>query len=477
MIQEQKNQTRKRSAYLIGIKGVGMTALAQHLKARGFDVSGSDTHEKFFTDAVLRRHRIPFAEGFSARNVPGKAELVVASSAYNDKNPEVKEARRRGYRILSYAQALGELFNKKYGIAVCGSHGKTTTAALLGFVFQKAGLRPDVMVGSEVPQFRGNALALGGKHFIAETDEYQNKFRYFKPKTILLTNIDYDHPDYFASPAAYRNTFHNFIKRLPKGGLLVACGDDAEVCKILQATRAKITVYGLGQDYSHIRANKTIRTCWIGRNVRVRNGRWQFDAYRSDTRFGSFTLRIPGRHNVLNALGVIALASAYGIKREIVRMALAGFRGTRRRFEYRGKYRGAMLTDDYAHHPAEIKATLKAARELYPKKRIIAVFHPHTYTRTKVLLGDFAKAFADADEVIVLDIYGSAREKHGGVSSKDLVRLASASHANIRSIPTIPRSALYLKKRLKKGDILLTLGAGDVWKLHTVLTGEVDKPF
>ncbi|MDO8557602.1 MAG: UDP-N-acetylmuramate--L-alanine ligase [bacterium] len=495
MTKTRKKQYTAARAYLIGIKGVGMTALAQHLASRGFRVSGSDTNEKFFTDAVLKRHHIPFTEEFSARNVPGDVRFVVASSAYTAKNPEVKEARKRGYKIFSYAHALGELFNEKHGIAVCGSHGKTTTSALLGYVFQKAEKRPNVMTGSEVPQFRGNALMGSGEHFIAEADEYQNKFRFFDPKTILLTNIDYDHPDYFSDVAAYRRVFRNFIGRLPKSGLLVVCSDDAEARKILPATRAKIITYGLDEDYFHIRAhpvrsrtrtasatsngvNKNVTNVdvhWIAREVKVKNGRWQFNAYRNNELFGSFFLRIPGRHNVLNALGVIAASRAHGIKKDIIQRALREFRGTRRRFEYKGIYHGALLIDDYAHHPAEIKATLKAARELYPKKRIIAVFHPHTYTRTKALLGDFAKSFSDADEVIVLDIYGSAREKQGGVSSKELVKRASVWHKHIRHIATIPRAVLYFKKRLKKGDVLIAMGAGDVWKVHKGLVPHLSR--
>lgn len=473
-------------AYLIGIKGVGITALAQILKARGYAVSGSDVHEKFFTDAVLKRHNIRVYEGFDAKRirkiaskngtrylllkVPGT--VFIASSAYGDANLEIAQAKKLGLKILSYAETVGHLFNAKEGISVCGSHGKTTTSALLGYVFQTAGLNPSVVVGSEVPQFRGNALAGTGKHFITETDEYQNKLNYFNPKSVLLTNIDYDHPDFFKSRVVYRNTFRNFIKRLPKSGLLVACGDDPEVRKVLSATKARVHSYGLEHGelpFSYLRKlEKGDR--WTAGDIRIKHGRWTFIAYRNGKKFGVFSLQIPGTHNVLNALGVIALADAYRISKTVLQKALAGFKGTRRRFERIGVFKGALLIDDYAHHPTEIKATLAAARQLFGKKRIIAVFHPHTYSRTKALFGDFARAFSDADEVLILDIYGSAREQQGTVSSADLTKFASSHHKNIKHVPAIPQAISYLKKHLGKNDVLITLGAGDVWRICEALT-------
>jgi len=474
MIKNKKSQYRKKRAYLIGIKGVGMTALAQILKANGYVVSGSDTHEKFFTDAVLKRHHIPFVEGFSARHVPKHADLVVASSAYDKKNPEVHQAHRLGHKVYSYAETLSKFFNEKEGIAVCGSHGKTTTSALLGYVFEKAGLKPSVMVGSEVSQFRGNALVGKGVHFIVEADEYQNKMQHLRPKTILLTNIDYDHPDFFKTPKLYREAFRKFIRRLPENGLLVACHDDPEVRKILSSTPACIVTYGL---HAAVKIQK-LKNKWEVRNTRVQHGRWHFDVFRNGKKFGKFLLCLVGEHNVLNALGVIALASTYGISKHSIQRALASFRGTRRRFEYVGAYKGALLIDDYAHHPTEIRATLKTARALYPKKRIIAVFHPHTYSRTRALLDDFSQSFGDADKVIVLDVYGSAREKplgdtrdrRGRIGSREMVRRAKKFHKDVCHIPTIHEAASFLQSILKKDDVLLMLGAGDVWKLTHVLT-------
>ncbi|MDP3963528.1 MAG: UDP-N-acetylmuramate--L-alanine ligase [bacterium] len=466
---------QRKTAYLIGIKGVGMTALAQLLQARGFNVSGSDMPETFFTDAVLKRHGIKVYEGFNAGRIAGLVRgdrqsaagdiMLIASSAYTDKNPEVAEAKKLKRKVHSYAEALSLLFNQRHGIAVCGSHGKTTISALLGYVFRSAGFKPTVVVGSEVPQFGGNNIAGDGRYFIAELDEYQNKLRHFKPDAALLTSIDYDHPDFFKTRRAYRNVFNEFIARLGRNGLLVACADDLEVRNAAKKSKAKIIWYGIAENGSLPPASPF----WTGRAIRVIRGRWQFDAYRGDKKFGSFGLRLAGRHNVQNALGVIALAHAYGIKRAVLRKALAAFSGTRRRFEYIGTYRGAVLIDDYAHHPTEIRSTLAAARELFAGKRIVAVFHPHTYTRTKALLKEFARSFADADAVIVLDIYGSAREKIGGVSSGDLVKIAAKHHAAVRHIPTIAKTIAYLKKALHSDDVVIALGAGDVWKVVSTL--------
>lgn len=462
-----RNIRKKLTAYLIGIKGVGMTALAQLLQAQGMAVSGSDTTEKFFTDAVLKRHRIPFREGFSAGNLPPHADLVVASAAYGNANPEIAEARRRHWKIRSYAEALGEFFNRSEGIAVCGSHGKTTTTALLGFVFRKGGLDPTVVVGSEVPQFGGNAITGGGRHFIAEVDEYQNKLRHFSPRAALLTNVDYDHPDFFRTPGAYRRVFRDFIARLPGNGFLVAWGGDPAIISLLPKTRARLVLYDLAQPPGP--RLKNARSLWHTGQTDVRRGRWQFTAYKNTKLFGRFSLRLAGRHNVLNALGVIATAEEYGIPRAVIRRALAKFRGTRRRFEHIGRYRQALLIDDYAHHPAEIRATLEAARELYGRRRLIAVFQAHTYSRTKALLDDFSQSFGQADEVIVLDIYGSARERSGNVTSGDLVEKMKYLGRNVRHLATIKRAARYLKNHLQKGDVAITMGAGDVWKVHQLL--------
>lgn len=489
MLNSKKSQvvSAKKTAYLIGIKGVGMTALAQVLRARGWSVSGSDTHERFFTDAVLERHGITMHDGFSGRRIAVLATsnakhhtpspLIIASSAYGNTNPEVREAMRRGLRVHAYSEVLGKLFNEQEGIAVCGSHGKTTTSALLGWVFKKAGLGPTVVVGSEVLQFGGNAIAGRGKYFIAETDEYQNKLRYFKPKAVLLTNIDYDHPDFFKTRAAYRNAFRAFIARLPKNGLLVACGDDAEVLKVFPAAKARVVTFSLNrvQYDKKLLSNSGklesgLENTWEARSIMAHGGRWAFDAYKNGKKFGAFSLRLAGRHNVQNALGVIALSHAYGVSKRLLRQALVSFRGTRRRFERVGMYHGAMLIDDYAHHPTEISATLRATRELHPDKRIIAVFHPHTYSRTKSMLNEFAAAFTDADEVIVLDVYGSARERTGTVGSKELVQEMSKRHVGARHIPTIERAIAYLRKHLKKTDVLITLGAGDVWRVAAGLT-------
>jgi UDP-N-acetylmuramate--alanine ligase len=470
MFNGQKSQEKPRKAYLIGIKGVGMTALAQILQSRGFDVSGSDTSEKFFTDAVLQKHGILFKEGFSRQNVPQDASMIIASSAYCESNPEVAEAQKTECGVKYYAEALGELFKGKEGIAVCGSHGKTTTSAMLAYIFREAGLDPGAIIGSEVPQFNGSALSGTGKFFIAESDEYQNKLRFYDPRSAILTSVDYDHPDFFKTPAEYRQVFIDFIKRLPEEGFLVACSDDAGVCSILRETSAHVVLYGIEDGArKEVEGLRAPFNSWTAKNIVVADGCWEFDAFKNGAKFGGFKLLLPGRHNVQNALGAIAMADAYGVDYEKIARALGTFGGTRRRFERVGHFNGAIVVDDYGHHPTEIKATLLAARELWPARRIVAVFHPHTFTRTKALLADFAKSFGAADETIVLDIYGSAREERGGVSSEELVAMARAQGANVKYVPDILQAERLLEKSLGANDVLITIGAGDVWKIGSAL--------
>lgn len=440
-----------KSSYFIGIKGVGMTALAQIFKDKyGIQVTGSDTDEEFFTDKVLRSHRIKFYNGFNAKNLVGTrrgAFLVVISSAYNEHNNiEVKEARDRGLKIIKYSEGISMLFKNNFGIAVCGSHGKTTTTAMLGYVLKKAGLDPTVIVGSNVPQFKGNALSGKSKYFVVEADEYQAKILEYQAKIIILTNIDYDHPDFFKNEKAYKEVFWKFVKKLPQNGILVANVDDKNVKDLVRkAKQKKLKIKIL--EYS------TILPPF------AKGAREIFSPS------GELNLRLPGAHNISNALAVLTLAQELGIDKKNIIRYLNEFKGTTRRFEYKGKYRGALIIDDYAHHPAEIQATLKAAREKYPKKKIWCVFHPHTFSRTEALFDDFAKSFSNANKTIILDIYNSARETKGNVHSKDLVKAINENHSDALYLSTKEDATEHFKSNLERNDVLITMGAGDVWKI------------
>ena len=423
-----------KKAYFIGIKGVGMTALAQILQARGIKVLGSDTKEKFFTDQVLKKLKIKVIEGFDKKNIPIDADLIVASAAYlgqGVENVEVEEAKKRKISILTYAQILGMLFQEKYGIAVAGTHGKSTITAMLGKVLEKAGLDPTVIVGTRVIQWQSNARVGHSKYLVAEADEYRNNFLYYSPQALILTSLEYDHPDFFRNFEEYKETFRQLIQKIPVSGFIVANGQDKQVSQVLEQAKCQIIEYGLpGQEIK---------------------------------------LQIPGQHNLLNASAVMAVAQKLGVPKEIVKEGLADFQGTSRRFEFKGEKKGIIFIDDYAHHPTEIQATLKAIKEFYPQKKVWAVFQPHTFSRTKALLKEFGAAFDQADQVIILDIYGSAREKSGGIHAQDLVREIKKHRNKTNYISTIKEAEEYLKKQAQAGQIILTMGAGDVWKLSTAL--------
>lgn len=481
-----KNKDKK--IYCIGIKGVGMTMLAQFLAARGASVSGSDITDTFLTDKVLRDARIKVFSPFSPKNIPAQADLIIHSSAFTPKdNSELAfitahPARFKKTRLLNYAAALGEVFNQHRGIAVCGSHGKTTTSAWLGYVLWRAGKKPNVMVGSRVPQFKGSSLngsegAL--KIFVAEVDEYQNKFQYFQPAGIVLNNIDYDHPDFFKTPAAYEAAFAAFVGKLPAKGFLVINDRDAASTRMKKKCRGRVISYDLMAGGSKGKTKTKTKTKtkdkassdYLASGLRQSAGNQIFNVSYRGQDLGRFRISLWGEHNVLNALAVIAAARELGVPLAAVRRHLAGFRGTERRAQVLGKYRGALIIDDYAHHPTEIKATLAGLRARYPEKNIITVFHPHTFTRTKALFKDFTASFADTDELVILDIYGSAREKRGGISSRELVDAINKQNKHIgrkqtvKNISSIPLAAAYLKKHLKASDILLLMGAGDVFRV------------
>jgi len=462
---------KNRNIYFIGIKGVGMTMLAQFLAAQGNKIYGSDIADVFLTDKVLRDAKIRVFSPFSPANIPVRLDLIIYSSAYNENNnvelAYIKNtpARFKNIPLLPYAAALGEVFNQYYGVSVCGSHGKTTTSAWLGYVLWKAGKQPNVLVGSRVPQFKGSSLKGGKKYFVAETDEYQNKLQYFKPRGVVLNNIDYDHPDFFKTKSAYTKVFADFLKKIPASGFLIINKKDIESQKIKKYCSGKVIsydlvtgVYGAGADY-------------LAYDLRIVGGRQIFKLSYRGRDLGEFKISFWGDHNVLNALAVIAAARQLGVKDHDLKKHLLGFKGTERRAQILGSYNGALIIDDYAHHPTEIKTTLDGLRAHYPDKKIVAVFHPHTFTRTKALFDDFTRSFTAADKLIILDIYGSAREKQGGVSSRQLEiaikrfnRINKISHP-VLYIPTIPAAASHLRATLKKSDLLLLIGAGDVFRI------------
>jgi UDP-N-acetylmuramate--alanine ligase len=514
-----------KKVHLVGIKGVGMTGLAQILQARGIKVTGSDVTEHFFTDEVLKRQGIKVSQGFSASNVPTNASAVIYSTAYHENNVEIQETKNRGISLVSYPEALGMLMENQKGVAVCGSHGKTTTTAMLGMIFREAGLDPTVLVGSEVPQFGGNAVAGQGPHVIVEADEYQNKFQYYHPEALIITSIDWDHPDFFPTAESYQKAFEDFLARVPQNGVIVACGEDENVLRALKRVKAEVVLYGFADKGSAVRGLGAQKDALSGPGVAAgafisaalvppqffeKTGAGHHARAASDELFlapnpralqtfsitlsssrgdevrelGEFSLQIPGRHNVLNSLAVIGMALHYHIPLEIIKKSLVRFQGTKRRLEFKGVVRpnpryplqsaSFLVYDDYAHTPREIQTTLAALRELHPKTRIIAVFQPHTFSRTKAFLQEFAQSFFNADEVILLPVYASARETVGEVTSEDLFRETQRHHSRVNlchSFQEVVDCLLQNSNHLNglnspnNPSLLITLGAGDVWRV------------
>ncbi|MDA3815290.1 MAG: UDP-N-acetylmuramate--L-alanine ligase [Patescibacteria group bacterium] len=442
--------------YFIGIKGSGMTALAQFFHTQGVEVIGSDVEEVFFTDEVLKKNGVNFKEEFSEENISSEegVDLVIYSSAYNLTNPELKWAMENNIQSLSYAEVLGEISKQKFTIAVCGTHGKTTVTAMLSVVMKESGLDPTAIVGSRVNQLDASALIGKSEYFIIEADEYQNKFQYYYPSIVVLTSVDFDHPDYFENFEDYKEVFKTFISRIPPHGFLVAWGGSADVIEVVKSARCNVifydffaasdSIYQLREDFKKL-------------------GKSNVDFYTVPR---GLSLQVPGKHNLLNASAVLALSKKLKMKEEDIKNSLINFKGTARRFELLGETdAGAIVIDDYAHHPEEVRVTLKAARERYPEKNIICVFKPHTFSRTEKLLGEFSQCFDNCDNLIILDIFGSARENKGSVSSADLVEKIKKFKRWTVHIPTNNEAYENLKKEAGENDVIIVMGAGDTDEL------------
>lgn len=441
-----------------------MIGMVEMLKSLGIEITGSDTDEKFFTDEILEKLGISYFEKFSAENVPQDADLVVYSTAYReDNNEEVREAKKRNIPMISYPEILGMLFNEKYGIAVCGTHGKTTTSALLAEVLRFCEKDPRAVIGSRVSNWGSNALCGKGEFFVIEADEFQNKFQFYVPKGIILTSLDWDHPDFYPTFAEYKKAFHDFVSKIPKSGFLVFWGDSADTIEVSKSAKCNVIQYGFGEDNDLRIINYELSSQGGSiNNIPIQ----AFSIMFKEKNLGRFETKLVGKHNVLNCAAVIAVCQKLNLDMEKVREAIAHFSGISRRFEFIGKRNGATLIDDYGHHPEEIKATLRGAREIYPKKNIIAVFHPHSYSRTEALLSEFSQSFEDADRVVILDIYGSARESSGKVSSKNIVDLINKYvHGKAEYLPKIKDAVEFLKDKIGENDIVLCIGAGNVFEV------------
>lgn len=435
--------------HFIGIGGIGMSGIARVLLEEGYRVSGSDLRVSPLTETLVNLGGTVY-EGHAAKDIAG-ADLVVVSSAVPPHNPEVVAAQKSGVPVVNRAQILGELMEGRYGVAVAGTHGKTTTSAMIGLILERAGLDPTIIVGGVIPELGSNAKAGKGRYLVLEADEYQRTFLGLSPSVAVITNIEMDHPDYFRDLEDIYQAYLEFVKLVPQEGRLFLCADDPMAQRLQKEPHLpEITTYGLGP-----------RARWRAANLAANAaGGSDFRVLASSRPRGEFSLRIPGRHNVKNGLAALAVSDYLGIDLEEAGKILVEFKGVERRFEVKGETAGVVVIDDYAHHPTEIKATLATARERYPERRVWAVFQPHTYSRTKALMSEFAKSFDDADQVVVTDIYPARESDDLGIDSQGLV--AAMSHPNAHYVGTLSAALIMLCQELKGGDLLITLGAGDI---------------
>jgi len=435
-----------------------MSALAQvSVQVEGAEITGSDVSERFFTDAVLERAHIPVLN-FAEHNVDN-ADLVVASAAYGEDHPEIARARELNIPILTYPQYLGRLMSKKRGIAVSGTHGKTTTTAMAGLTLLQAGIDPTIIVGSDVPSIGGNAHSGKGEFFLAESCEYRRHFLNYSPEYLIITNIEFDHPDYFKDVQDVISAFVELAQKVPANGRIFVWAEDPNR-KYIQS-QAPITSFGLSEE-ADIQARE-IKFHDEGSSMKI----YAFGKY-----LGEMHLHVAGKHNILNALATIALCLAIDIPAQKILESLCQFSGTKRRFEHVGMNGGALIVDDYAHHPTEIRSTLEGARLSFPDRRIRAIFQPHTFSRTEKLLDEFSHAFNAADEVVIAEIFASAREKNlNTISASVLADRMQSQGINVRFINSLKGIEDYLAQTLTPQDLVLTLGAGDIYKVGQGLVG------
>lgn len=455
--------------HFIGIGGSGLSAIARLLKESGYEVTGSDqTPSQFALD--LQNQGVTVYIGHHPRNI-GNAEMVIMSSAVKADNPEVEAAKKAGIPVYKRSDFLGQLMEKKTGIAVAGTHGKTTTTAMIAWMLYSMKRDPSFIVGSTLNNLKVNAHAGEGDVFVIEADEYDRMFLGLKPQIAVVTNLEHDHPDYFPKFEDMYSAFQSFVDLLPEDGTLIACAEDEGAVSLLSHARRK----GLNVLSYSVQGEMTINSPqWLQARTIKSNTRGGFD-FSATTNLDlsatmNVSLQVPGEHNVRNALAALSVAAMLGLPLDEAAKALSEFAGTGRRFEVRGEKNGIIIIDDYAHHPTEIRATLAGATARYPNSRIWAVWQPHTYSRTKTLMMDFAKAFSDADEVLVTEIYAS-REGKQDFSSAEVVSIMP--HASARYSGSLSETKDYLLKHLRSNDVVLVLSAGDADKLSGELLKEI----
>lgn len=445
-------KSRIRHIHMVGIGGAGMSGIAEVLLSEGYGISGSDMAES----AVVRHLRAlgaTVAVGHAAENV-GDVEVLVKSTAIAEDNPEVVEARRRNIAVIPRAEMLAELMRLRQGIAIAGTHGKTTTTSLTASIFDTAGLDPTVIIGGRLNVYGANAHLGRGDYLIAEADESDGSFLCLLPIINVVTNVDDDHMDHYQNREALDEAFVRFMNKVPFYGMNIVCGDDPGVRALLPRVKRPVATYGFGEE-NDLRAEPL--EC---------GAKSRFAVWQRGRRLGEATVPQPGRHNILNALAAIGAALAADIPFEVCAEGLEGFRGVGRRFEFKGEREGITVVDDYGHHPAEIAATLRTAHEVFPGRRIVAAFQPHRFSRTQAHFGEFCKVFDLADALLLTEIYAASEKPIPGVSGQSLAEgIGQVCTTPLRYCRSLDDLLGALGEELRPGDVLLTLGAGSITRL------------
>jgi len=464
-----------RRIHMVGIGGIGMSSIAEVLINRGFEVSGSDLKKSDVTRRLEELGAV-IHEGHAAEHVQD-ADVVVYSSAVRapDANPETAEAQRRLIPIIKRSEMLGELMRAKRGVGIAGTHGKTTTTTMVGLVAQHAGLDPTIIVGGKVAVFGSNAVAGGGEIIVVEADEYDRTFLRLAPIVAVVTNIEADHLDIYEDLDDIKDAFVQFANSVPFFGAAILCLDDENVRSVLGRIHRPVRTYGTSRQAS-LRAE----------NVDQAGAETHFDVFEGVERLGTIVLQAPGLHNVRNALAAVAVGLELGVAFETIVEALGQYQGVDRRFQVKGEAEltkagetgTVLVVDDYAHHPTEVEATLEAAARGWSDRRVVAVFQPHLYSRTRDLAEEFALAFYDADVLVVTDVFPAREEPIEGVSGKTIADLARQfGHRDVHYVSQKGALPAHLHSLVHPGDLVVTMGAGDVWRfgesfLHQLQAGD-----
>jgi UDP-N-acetylmuramate--alanine ligase len=452
---------KKYHIHFVGIGGIGMSGIAELLLNIGYKVSGSDSSRSDITRRLERLGGIIF-KGHSAEQIRG-ADVVVTSSAIGPGNPEVVAAGQASIPVIPRAEMLAELMRLKYSVAVAGAHGKTSTTSIIASVLGKGGLDPTVVIGGKLKSIDSNALLGEGDYIVAEADESDGSFLKMSPTIAVVTNIDREHLDFYRDLTAIKEVFLNFIDKIPFYGLAVLCLDNEPIQDIIPSIQKRFTTYGM-----------STQADFQAKDVIFEGLKSRFHVYHHGTELGDILLNLPGIHNVYNSLASIAVGMELDISFDVIKSALQTVEGVQRRLEIKGEKKGVTVVDDYGHHPTEIKITLQAARESWPHRRVVVVFQPHRYTRTQALFDEFTRSFYQSDLLVVLPIYAAGEQKIKGVEGHALFEgIRSHGHKEVVYFQDFETAASHLIKILNPEDILLTLGAGDVWKVGEMVLKEL----